>query len=104
MWGWVRPQADQTGRAVPLLLGTAQPGLLFAANDLSFASVLPLATGRTRAGTAFGNVWKLEAVAARVMMLGCYSHPRQTSTLSWISFLPANPSHEKHIAKGVVYA
>lgn len=36
----------------------------FATTYLSFASVLPFATCRTRSGTAFGNVWKRDSVVA----------------------------------------
>ena len=63
-----------------VLLGTAQPGLwrslLSAATDLSFASVLPLATDRTRSRTTFGNIGSATPLLLLVAtLLGCYIYP-----------------------------
>ena len=99
MGGWGRSRADQIGRAMRVLLGTAQPvlwgSLLSAATDLSFASVLSLATDRTRSGTAFGNIWKRDsAIAARGDDVGVL-HLSLTSPLdldSWLEILPPSKS------------
>jgi len=62
MWG-VSGRPSRTGRATPTGHCSARP-LGFATTDLSFASVLPFATRRTRSGTTFGQVWKRDFVIA----------------------------------------
>ena len=105
MWGGgkVSGRPNRAGHATPL--GTAQPvlwgSLLSAATDLSFASVLPLATlGRTRSGTAFGSVWRRDsAVAARGDDAGVL-HLSLTSPLDPDSSLEILPPSES-LSRGV---
>ena len=95
--GWGGPNKLLQGTAQPVLWGS----LLFVATDFSFASVLPLATGRTRSGTAFGNIGKRDsAVAACGMMLGVT--PISLISLldldSWLEILPPSESLARSIS------